>query len=222
LATDSIVDFSQYFSSDIRSGFAFNPDNRTPYSLAEEAGFLSDNFAAPEQVHSNQVQWVEKAGKYKSVDGLITSKRDLILTVKVADCVPVYFYDSQIGIIGLVHSGWRGTTSGIIPNTIKLMQKWGSDVGNITIYVGPAIGVCCYEVDSDVANLFKNKAKLKLDNKKWKVDLHQQISLQLKDLGILSYNINAYRLCTFESVQCHSYRRDGSSAGRMYAFISIQ
>ena len=221
MAINSIVDLSDYFSSYIRSVFAFNPDNNTPHALAEEVGLSSNNFATPEQVHSNQVQWVEKSGKYKGVDGLITSNRNLILTLKVADCVPVFFYDSQTDIIGLVHSGWRGTTSGIIPNTIELMQQRGSYIGNVSIYMGPAICVCCYEVDLDVASLFNIKAKLKLDNKKWKVDMHHQISLQLTDLGILSHNIHISRLCTFESVQCHSYRRDGTAAGRMYAFSGL-
>ena len=206
----------------MRSVFALNPDKNTLYTIAEEVGLSTKSFAVPEQVHSNRVKWVEKSGKYRGVDGLITSNLNILLTLKVADCVPIYLYDSLSGIFGLVHSGWRGTTSGIIPNTMELFLQRGADIANTRIYLGPAIGVCCYKVDVDVANLFDYEAKMKLVDQSWKVDLHKQIRMQLIELGILSSNIHSSELCTFESNCCHSYRRDESTSGRMYAFMGLK
>jgi hypothetical protein len=105
---------------------------------------------------------------------------------------------------------------------MELFLQRGARIANTRIYLGPAIGVCCYKVDIDIANLFDNEAKIKLVNQKWKVDLQKQIIMQLIDLGILSSNIQSSKLCTFESNYCHSYRQEGSSAGRMYAIMGLK
>ena len=54
------------------------------------------------------------------------------------------------------------------------------------------------------------------------VDLHKQILLQITELGIPTANIQASEICTFESDKCYSYRRDGSDAGRMYAYMGMK
>ena len=102
------------------------------------------------------------------------------------------------------------------------MQQHGAQIGKILVYMGPAIGGCCYEVDTEVSNLFDNESKLKVNNRKWKIDLHKQIRLQLIEFGISVTNIQASDICTYESQICHSYRRDGSEAGRMYAFMGMK
>tara|TARA_B100001971_G_C18091300_1_gene483640 strand:- start:219 stop:887 length:669 start_codon:yes stop_codon:yes gene_type:complete len=219
---NSLLYFPHIFSSAVYSVFAFNPDRNTCYSIAHQVGFFQDSLSIPQQIHSARVKWIDAPGEYSGVDGLITSKTDLILTLKVADCVPVYFFDPQNNMIGLVHSGWRGTVGGIIINTIKLMQKYEAEIGKILVYMGPAIGGCCYEVDTEISDLFYTEAKSELDDRKWKVDLHKQIRLQLIESGISVANIHASDICTFETSKCHSYRRDGSEAGRMYAFMGMK
>ena len=61
-----------------------------------------------------------------------------------------------------------------------------------------------------------------LENKKWKVGLHEQIGEQLMECGISLSNIKTSDICSFESLDCHSYRRDGSQAGRMFAFMKLK
>ena len=155
-----------------------------------------------------------------TADGLITDNPEIILTLKVADCVPVYLSSSKI--IGLIHSGWRGTAGGIVTNGISKMLEMGDNNREISIFLGPAIGLCCYEVDGEVAERFNKKAKKKMANGKWKLSLHKEISLQLTEMGIPSTNIKTSNLCTFESLKFHSYRRDGSKAGRMFAFMGLR
>ena len=186
---NSLLDFSQYISKDVLSVFALNPNGNTRQSIAHEIGISQTCLAIPEQVHSVGVKWVDAPGKYSGIDGLITSKTNLILSLKVADCVPVYLFEPQKNIAGLVHSGWRGTVGGIISNSIELMQKKGADKGLILVYMGPAIGNCCYEVDAEVADNFDKKSKRKLENGKWRVGLHEQIYLQLTEMDIPSTNI---------------------------------
>ena len=79
-----------------------------------------------------------------------------------------------------------------------------------------------YEVGEEVAANFNEKAKRKLDNGKWKVGLHEQIFIQLIKIGIPLTNIKVSDICTFESLDCHSYRRDGKKAGRMIAFMGLR
>ena len=219
---NSLLDFSQYLTTNVHSVFSFNPDGETRFSIASHAGFSPDSLAVPQQVHSTEIKWVDTPGEYSGMDGLITSRIGLFITLKIADCVPVYFFEPKKHMIGLVHSGWRGTVGGIIINTIKLMQQHGAEIGKILVYMGPAIGGCCYEVDTEVSDLFDNESKLQVNNRKWKIDLHKQIRLQLIESGISVSNIHASDICTYESQICHSYRRDGSEAGRMYAFMGMK
>lgn len=86
-------------------------------------------------------------------DGIITKNKNLIPAITVADCVPIYFYDSVSGAFGIVHSGWKGT--GIIDEAIKIAcKKYGSCLENIYIVVGPHIESCCYIVDEQRADYF--------------------------------------------------------------------
>ena len=134
--------------------------------------------------------------------------------------MPVYLSSSHI--IGLLHSGWRGTAGGIVTNGISKMFAMGANNREISIFLGPAIGICCYEVDGEVADNFNNNAKRQMENGKWKVGLREHICLQLTDMGIPLTNLIASDICTFESQDYHSFRRDGEESGRMYAFMALK
>ena len=165
------------------------------------------------------VEFANTPGVYSGIDGLVTNNPEIILTIKVADCVPVYLSDEKSEIIGLVHSGWKGTAGKIVLNAVELMKENGSNPENIKLFLGPAIGKCCYEVSREVAENFHQDTKINLNNEKWKVVLHEQIILDLRENGIPESNIHKSHICTFESNDCHSYRRDGINAGRMIALM---
>ena len=221
MENNNILDISEHFFYLTNSIFVFNQENCDSNVISQKLGF-SNKLAFPEQTHSNKVVWVDKPGNFLGIDGLVTANTDLVLCIKVADCVPVYFYDLKTNIISLVHSGWRGTIGGIINNTINLMKDKGSDVENIFSYLGPSIGGCCYEVGNDVASKFNSQSKYRLDKKTWKLDLHKQIIYQLIKIGIPNKNINYSNICTYESINCHSYRRDKLNSGRMYGFMELK
>ena len=98
----------------------------------------------------------------------------------------------------------------------------GANENEISIFLGPAIGFCCYEVDGEVADNFNNNAKRQMENGKWKVGLREHICLQLTDMGIPLTNLIASDICTFESPDYHSFRRDGEESGHMYAFMALK
>ena len=218
----SIIEFSENISPDVNAVFSLNPSQYSRKEITRKLDYNAKDLAIPEQVHSTVVEFARFPGMHPAADGLVTTNSNILLTLKVADCVPVYLYEPRKNMIGLVHSGWRGTVGKIVPNSIQLMQKNGAETGEIRCFLGPAIGICCYEVGVEVAHKFDDEAKMKLEDRKWKVGLHDQISLQLASSGILEENIQTSDMCTYESRDCHSYRRDGDNVGRMFAFMELK
>ena len=218
----SIIDFSENISPDVNAVFSLNPSQYSRKEIKRKLDYNAKDLAIPEQVHSTVVEFARFPGMHPAADGLVTTNSNILLTLKVADCVPVYLYEPRKNMIGLVHSGWRGTVGKIVPNAIQLMQKNGAETGEIRCFLGPAIGICCYEVGVEVAHKFDDEAKMKLEDRKWKVGLHDQISLQLASSGISEENIQTSDMCTYESRDCHSYRRDGDNVGRMFAFMELK
>ena len=218
----SIIDFSENISPDVNAVFSLNPSQYSRKEITRKLDYNAKDLAIPEQVHSTLVEFARIPGMYHAADGLVTTNSNILLTLKVADCVPVYLYEPRKNMIGLLHSGWRGTVGKIVPNAIQLMQKNGAETGEIRCFLGPAIGICCYEVGVEVAHKFDDEAKMKLEDRKWKVGLHDQINLQLASSGILEENIQTSNMCTYESRDCHSYRRDGDNVGRMFAFMELK
>ena len=222
MENQSLLDFSENISADIKALFSLNPLKYSRKEIAHKLEINAENLAVPEQVHSAVVEFARFSGMFPATDGLITQNPDIILTIKVADCVPVFLHDPSKKIIGLVHSGWRGTVENIVYNAIQLMQKNGAETGDIRCFLGPAIGFCCYEVDGAVAQNIDDKAKVKMEERKWKVGLHEQIRLQLVEMGIPIKNIRVSDICTYESQGYHSYRREGENTGRMFAFYGLK
>ena len=199
----------EFFGIQVNIHIDLNKKHQNYQVIAESRGVFSKILAVPEQIHTSNIKYIEQPGDYIGTDGLITDNPDITLFLKVADCVPVYLYEPKSKLIGLVHSGWRGTAAGIIPNTINLMLEMGANKEEFCIFLGPAIGFCCYEVDGEVANNFNIHSKRKMNSGKWKVGLHENICLQLTNMGISSTYIKKSDVCTFESLDYHSYRRDG-------------
>ena len=104
-----------------------------------------NNFAIPIQIHSTNIQFVTKVGKYNNIDGLICSKKYKIpLSIQTADCVPIYIFDFKTEYYGIFHSGWRGTKNKIISKALNIfINDFKSIPGNILIVIGPHIQKCC-------------------------------------------------------------------------------
>ena len=87
------------------------------------------------------VELASRPGVYFGKDGLVTNNPEIILTIKVADYVSVYLSDEKSGIIGLVHSGWKGTTGKIVLNSVELMKENGFNPEKFKLFLGAAIGI---------------------------------------------------------------------------------
>jgi len=88
-------------------------------------------------------------------DGLITAEPGILLTVRIADCLPVLLVDPQRRVVAAVHAGWRGALGRIIEKAVGDMRRaFGSDPQKLIAALGPSIRACCYQVGQEVVESF--------------------------------------------------------------------
>ncbi len=196
---------------------------------------------AVSQVHGNRVVaatrgdggqgLITAAPEPEEADALITSETDLALMVVAADCVPILFADPQRHAIGAAHAGWRGTVAGVAQQTVlKMAADLGSRPEDVYVCIGPAIGACCYEVDTPVVDAFSrafphHAAQVTQPARPghWMLDLHKANVLQLREIGILPDHIETLDLCTScRTDMLYSERREGRPSGRFAGVIALR
>ncbi len=210
-----------FFSMRRTSNDAGNENRR---EFFESLGFDPSSVVRGEQVHGDNLRFVESPGNYRATDALVTATRDLPLAVSVADCVPILIVDKASQMIAAVHAGWRGTLKKILAKTIACMtHEYHSKTEDIFAFIGPSAGVCCYEVGKEVAGNFSPVYYVQdPETGKFKLDLKKINLAQLKECGVPLENIEISAACTICDNGFHSYRRDGTSSGRMLAVIGMK
>lgn len=148
---------------------------------------------------------------YLDSDGALTDVKGVMLTTLHADCIPLFFYDPKKEVIGMVHSGWKGTVKEIgRVAVLKMQEVYGCEPGDVLVHIGPGISECCFEIDEDVYEMFKEPKYVKKGSKYY-VDLKHYNKRMLMDVGIDEDHITISDHCTCcEDDLFESYRRDGS------------
>ncbi len=178
------------------------------------------------QVHGDQV--VEARHPVDSefvADAVMTDRKNLVLTVATADCVPILLCDPERPAIAAVHAGWKGTAMNIVGRTVAEMERrYGAKRNHIVAAIGPSIGECCYTVSGDVAYRLREwqGAGLREEGPQYRVSLSRINRAQLLEAGVEEEHVTAIDLC----VSCHeelffSHRRDHGQTGRQWNFIMI-
>jgi YfiH family protein len=224
---ESYLDLSDLFRSDrIRAAFSLRsfhhkrPDDRG--GLSALVGLNPNHVVKPKQVHSADVKFVYTSGKIAATDALISNSNSIVLSIQVADCIPLFLADPLNGVIGLVHAGWRGVEKRIIPDTVnKMVQKGGIRKG-IIAFMGPSIRQCCFEIGPEVSKKFPIDCLINGNRDRSFLDLQRVAINQLLGSQVLEKNILSSEECT----KCNpdkyfSYRRSGSKAGRMIGVIGL-
>lgn len=226
--------------------FAFNrgdnPDSVTENykRFCKSAGFDYNTLTASAQDHNTYVRAVTTenvgTGIYKprdieSVDALITNQKGVTLVTYYADCTPLFFVDTNKKAIGLAHAGWRGTVGRIGEKVVqKMTELYGTNPSDLKCAIGPAISVCCYEVDKPCADHFlalKNVNPSDFvhpkENGKYMVDLLETNRQILTAAGVKSENITVSDVCTnCNSDLLWSHRATKGHRGTMCAFMCIK
>ncbi|OUW78271.1 MAG: hypothetical protein CBD77_04590 [bacterium TMED217] len=218
-------DYSLIFPlNDIKMVFSNKQaDIKKPSDLigfSDLVGLNSDNIININQIHSSNVIMVETPGDYNAADGIINEGGNLICSIKVADCLPIYFVNNNTKTIGLVHAGWRGLSQGIINKFADNINKYYENTSDYYALIGPSIQSCCFEIKDDVLSFFDSRFYKQIGHNKYKVNLQEWALNQLMDVGIAKKNISVINKCTYclDTIY-HSYRRSGSATGRMYALL---
>ena len=192
--------------------------------LATSFDIPLDDFLVLNQVHGDDILVIRPHGDYftsreaLNYDAVVTNRPNLAICIKTADCVPVFIVDRAKKIIAAVHAGWKGTALEISAKVVRLfLDKYGSYPHDILAAVGPSIGLCCFEVDEDAADSFRNQkdheAFLFAGNRpnKWIVDLPEANRRQMINCGISAANIDL-PICARPAVRI-CFTRTGVPAG---------
>ncbi|CAN5263425.1 hypothetical protein BH23GEM2_BH23GEM2_22050 [soil metagenome] len=145
------------------------------------------------QVHGTRV--VEHAGGWNGfllgseADGHVAAERGTGLAVTVADCVPV-FIAHHSGLVGLLHSGWRGTAARILDVAIAAFSRVGKPPEELRVHLGPSICGRCYEVSADVRQQLTGMPA----NRAGHVDLRLLIAEHARAAGVRELTVSEF--CT--------------------------
>ena len=176
-------------------------------------GISRDCLYSVRQVHSQGVQVIDGQAAAEmagiEADGLLTDRTDAVLSVTVADCLPIFLVDRDSRAFGIVHSGWRGT--GIVREAVSLMGlRFGTLPRNVHALIGPGIGPCCYTVPRERADLFAARygtAAVVEEAGRPRLDLRAANIVLLQEAGVV--HVTVVTDCTSCTPRLGSFRRQG-------------
>jgi len=159
----------------------------------------------------------QKADALGGADGLVVAEPDSIPALTVADCMPIWLFDSKKEVFGLLHSGWRGT--GILKEAVLgMVSRFGSAPEDISAILGPSIGACCYTVPEERAMSFAAEfgetsirlagAEPEKDRVSFSIDLRAANIHLAENLGLST--LLDVKICTSCSPNMGSFRRQGA------------
>lgn len=193
-----------------------------PEAVAANRAIIRDRLQLPSepvwlrQVHGIEVVKADQVEGVPEADASYTDCAGMVCAVLTADCLPVLFCGDGGRVLAAAHAGWRGLRAGVIERTLSAMN-----CGDVSVWLGPAIGPDNFEVGDEVREAFLDNAAVAFRSHgpgKWLADIYQLARLRLAELGVDS--IHGGGLCTVaDSGRFYSYRRDGAATGRMASLI---
>lgn len=198
-------------------------------------GLAEADLATVRQVHSARAVVVDRPwpdADRPGADGLVTNRPGVALGILTADCAPVLFADSEAGVIGAAHAGWRGAWSGVLASTLGAMTKLGARPERISAAVGPCIRQPSYEVSDDFRRQFVEDeaatAVLFVPSTRpghWRFDLAGYVERRLHAMDIGHVTVLPHDTFADEET-FFSFRRvtlnGGGDYGRMLAAIALE
>ncbi len=174
------------------------------------------------QVHGTAVGVAREGGTFPDTDALVTDVPGVFIGVRTADCVPLLLYDPRCHAAGAVHCGWRSLTGNIAEKALAVMaERSGCAAGDVRAAIGPAAGVCCYEVGCDVADLLPPE-HVERRGETLFADLKGELITRLRAAGLADTHIETSPRCTIcEPGLFYSHRRDGKRSGRQMGYVVL-
>ena len=221
-------------------------------NICESIGCNYKNVIRANQDHTDKVKIItEKTTKEPELkltkeiveDGLITNKKNIVLSTTNADCILLMFFDPVKKVIANTHSGWKGTVQRISVKTIrKMKEQFGCEPKDIICCISPSIRKCHFEVDEDVKDIFLNEFKNLEGNNfmndivsiekiieknpqknKWNIDTVLINKILMKEEGLKPENIIDSGICSMcNSDIIHSYRVEKENYKTEAALIELK
>ena len=200
--------------------------------VSKKIGINVENLFTMNQTHSNRVVVINNLNKHIQridSDALVTSQKNIAISVLTADCVPILIYDEVNQIIASIHAGWRGAVNGIIENTLNEMKKISKN-GKINVAIGPCININNYEVGQEFYVKFIQLSKknevffLPIKRNKFLFDLRKYVNSKFEKLNV--NHVENINFDTFsENKNFFSFRRSNklgeNDYGRCISVISL-
>lgn len=127
---------------------------------AAAAGAELDELVFCNQTHGRRVVAVTSADRGRGArraedaiadtDALVTAEGGVGLVMMAADCTPIVLVDPDAGVLGCVHSGWRGTVARIADAAVDAMVGAGARPERIVAALGPTVAPAGYQVGAEV------------------------------------------------------------------------
>ncbi|MBI4823116.1 MAG: peptidoglycan editing factor PgeF [Nitrospirae bacterium] len=218
--------YPEIFGKGVKAFFTGKSPGAHIGRIAEIASVSKDNIYFPKQLHTGKVIELKMDMTPQVADAVITGRKDVLIGIQTADCVPILIYSRDSNLIAAVHAGWRGTVKGILKKTLRKMLN-SSKSDNILMAIGPAIRGCCYKVGLDVLQaVIKETGKgdyYTQRNGANRLDLSYANMYQAMSMGISKENIWMSDECTYcSSERFYSYRKTKGTTGRQGGFIGIR
>ncbi len=159
------------------------------------------------QVHSDKIVFCDDVNNVADADGVYAGRTNIFYGIKFADCMPIVLFDTinRMGIC--LHAGWRGSKLKIAKKGAEFLRARGSNLKNVIATFGPHICSRCYEIKDDVASQFNEKF-IYINDSRTYLDLSLINKTELMEEGVYNNNIIDMNICTYESKNFFSYRRD--------------
>ena len=172
-----------------------------------------------------------------TADASVTTARDRVCAIQVADCLPVLLARRDGSAVAAAHAGWRGLAAGVLEATVAAIcarqepvldgrQSQGGQpaaASDLVAWLGPAIGPAHFEVGDEVRAAFVDQAAaaarafVRNSRGRWQCDLPMLARQRLAAVGVS--DVAGGDWCTYaDPARLYSYRRDGR-CGRMAALI---
>ena len=160
-------------------------------------------------------------------DALIATEPGVVLLSMHADCLPIFLVDPVVPAVAVIHAGWRGTVANVAGATVAALAAHHADPGRLLAFLGPAIGMECYEVGEDVAAAWRTVGAgtddiLQPMGERWRFNLAAANAQLLIAAGVPAGQIEHSAICT----RCggdawFSHRGQGAATGRFGAMIGL-
>jgi len=223
-------DLSVLRDGPIQLGFTRNKQN----SEGIKAIFPKRPLIELNQIHGNIIISAEtiseapfvtpQAGALPEGDGLYAQNDLMLPIIRTADCIPLFFWHRYSSFYGILHVGWRGFVALIHRKLLEISHQNSVNNEDLVFLIGPSICPQHYPVGKEVIAQFESISSIPeitspTEDGRFFLNLKKALRLDLLVQGISAQNIFDPGICTTESLDLPSYRRE-KNGSRIYNFIT--